>query len=231
MANKIRRFATRGLVLLAVVLLANLTGCATYVRTDINSFHSPDFATQGVAIAVTPSDQQFKNSLEFQHYKIKLEARLREQGFNVVDDEKSARYLARLGYHINDGETKVESTPEFGQVGYDAVFYTHAVRNQDGSTSYVRSAHWVPSYGIVGSSTRSYTNFTTIITIDIVDQEQLKEDIPAKVFELKARSQGACGIVSRIYDEMLQAIFTNFPGENDRVDRIRVKTDMPCYSQ
>jgi len=206
-----------------------LSGCASVVRTDVNSFLAPDFSTQGVAIAVVPSDPQFENSLEFKHYQLKLEEKFRQQGFMVTPNKEEARYLAKLGYHINDGETKIESSPIAGHTGFDPVFYTTVVRNKDGSSSYVRSAHWVPTYGIVGSQTRSYTNFTTLVTIDIVDQQQVVEETPAKVYEVKARSEGSCGIVSQIFDEMLEAIFSNFPGENNRVERISVKADMDCY--
>ncbi|MCK9505095.1 MAG: DUF4136 domain-containing protein [Porticoccaceae bacterium] len=206
-----------------------LAGCASVVRTDVNSFLTPDFSTQGTSIAVVPSDPQFENSLEFKHYQFKLEEKLRQQGFVVNTSKGDARYLAKLGYHINDGETKVESYPVSGHTGFDPVFYTTVVRNKDGSSSYVRSAHWVPTYGIVGSQTRSYTNFTTLITIDIVDQQQVVDDKATKVYEVKARSEGSCGVVSRIFDEMLAAIFSNFPGENNRVERISVKANMDCY--
>jgi len=212
----------------AIIGLLLLSGCARLVQTDVNSFLTPDFTAQGITIAVAPSEPKFENSLEFQHYRQKLEEQFRQQGFIISENSANSRYLAKLGYHINDGETKIESSPIAGHTGYDPVFYTTVVRNEDGSSSYVRSAHWVPTYGIVGSQTRSYTNFTTLVTIDIVDQQQIVEDVPSKVYEVKARSEGSCGIVSQIFDAMLEAIFSNFPGENNRVERVSIKTDMDC---
>ena len=217
-----------GLTIILFTLLGLLGGCATHVRTDVNSFRAPAFDIEGVALAVVPEDPQYKNSLEFQYYQEVLEQHLAAQGFRIVA-EADARYLARLGYHISDGEIKTESSPVTGQTGYDTVFYTSVVRNEDGSHSYVRSAHWVPTFGIVGSTTRSYTNFTTLVTIDIIDSTQVEDGVPAKVYEVKARSEGSCGIVSRIFDEMLEAIFRDFPGENNRVERVSVEADMSCY--
>lgn len=215
--------------LLLVGLFALISGCAATVKTDINSFHTPDFSRGKVALAVIPADRQFENSLEFNHYRAKLEKRLEAQGFTIVASEKDARYLAMLGYHISDGEVEVTSSPVVGQVGYDPVSYASVIHHADGSASYVRQTHWVPSFGIVGSTTQAYTRFTTLVTLDIVDNAQISDGEPAKVFELKARSTGSCGIVSRIFDEMLEAIFSDFPGENNRVARVSVKADMSCY--
>lgn len=218
--------------LVVIALLAVLVaGCATRVVTDVNSFKTQDFTVANIAIAVEPSDPQFKNSLEFKHYKVKLEERFSQYGFNVVNDPLKARYIAKLGYHISDGETKTETRPVTGHTGYEPVIYTSVVQRSDGSHAYVHNTHWIPTYGIVGASTRSYTNFTTLVTIDIVDQQQVVEETPAKVYELKARSEGSCGIVSRIFDEMLEAIFRDFPGENNRVDRVSVEADMSCYPE
>lgn len=226
-----RAFNKIVLSLLAGFLAIFATGCATRVVTDVNSFKTEDFTLANIPIAVQPSDPHFKNSLEFKHYKAKLEDRFSQYGFAVVNDPASARYIAKLGYHISDGETKTESRPVTGHTGYEPIIYTSVVQRPDGSHAYVHNTRWIPTYGIVGSSTRSYTNFTTLVTIDIVDQQQIVEENPAKVFELKARSEGSCGVVSRIFDEMLEAIFRDFPGENNRVDRVSVEADMSCYPE
>jgi len=224
-------FGKNKAIILTVFLGLLISGCATRVVTDVNSFKTDDFTLANIPIAVEPSDPHFKNSLEFKHYKTKLEERFNQYGFAVVNDVESARYIAKLGYHISDGETKTETRPVTGHTGYEPVIYTSVVQRSDGSHAYVHNTRWIPTYGIVGSSTRSYTNFTTLVTIDIIDQQQVVEDDPAKVFELKARSEGSCGIVSRIFDEMLEAIFRDFPGENNRVDRVSVEADMSCYPE
>ena len=63
---------------ISLFLLLNLTACSplqTYLKTDTTAFYKDTFTTKG-SIAVLPGDINLNNSLEFDLYKQKVEAKL-----------------------------------------------------------------------------------------------------------------------------------------------------------
>ena len=86
----------------------------------------------------------------------------------------------------------------------------------------------MPTYGVVGSGTRSVTAYTRAIALDIVDAESMKKGSPRKVYEGRVKSTGKCSIIVEVFDEMLEAMFTDFPGESGKTRRMSVSGDFNC---
>jgi hypothetical protein len=56
----------------------------------------------------------------------------------------------------------------------------------------------------------------------------IKEGRPKKLFELRARSVGICSSISAVFDEMLESMFVEFPGESGKFRTISLETETEC---
>lgn len=74
----------------------------------------------------------------------------------------------------------------------------------------------MPTYGVVGSSTGSATRYNRAIALDIVEASSFKKGNPKKVYQGRTKSKGSCSVIVEVFDEMLEAMFIGFPGENGR---------------
>jgi hypothetical protein len=52
--------------------------------------------------------------------------------------------------------------------------------------------------------------------MDIVTADSLNQDQAKKIFEGRTISTGKCSVMVEVFDEMLEAMFIDFPGENGR---------------
>ena len=59
-----------------------------------------------------------------------------------------------------------------------------------GNVNYTATSYTMPIYGVVGTSTNSQTEYTRAIALDIVEAGSVKEALPNKVYEGRAKSIG-----------------------------------------
>lgn len=137
--------------------------------------------------------------------------------YTIKNNPSEAEFTALVAYGIDEGKSGVVSTPIFGQTGGGATF-----------TSYGTSSYTMPSYGVVASSTNSVTTYTRAIALDIVKTETFKAGQPKKIFELRAKSIGTCSVISGVFEEILESIFQDFPGQNGKARKITVEFKGNC---
>jgi hypothetical protein len=202
------------LLVSGLLLLSGLSGC-TPVVTSTTAFFVPEYKSAGTIIIVAAVGE-VNNSLEFAHYRSRFEQRLASNGYTIVANPSEARYVAFVAYGIDEGKTAVVSTPIFGQTGGGTTYSSGTAYGSGGSVSYSGSSYTMPTYGVVGSSTGSVTQYTRAIALDIVDAASLKEGHPKRVLESRAKSTGSCSTVAGVFEEMLEAMFTDFPGQSGR---------------
>ena len=58
--------------------------------------------------------------------------------------------------------------------------------------------------------------------MDIVNAEGLDSDQISKQYEIRAISRGNSSLLVIVFDEMLEAIFQDFPGEHGRARSIEI---------
>lgn len=204
---------SRIFTLLLVLLVA---GCAgPRVVTNNTAFYVDAYAPRG-SISVAAAEAGTNNSLEFTAYKKKFEAQLVKAGYRIEDDPDKADFIALVAYGIDNGETATVSTPIFGQVGWGTAFSSRTIRTSDGSVKRIRTSYIMPSYGVIGSSTGSVTVYNRAIALDIVEANSFKQGNPEKVYEGRTKSIGRCPVFVEVFDELLEAMFSDFPGENGR---------------
>ena len=200
----------------AILAVLVATGCAMpHVKTSNTAFYLDAFVPTG-SISVVSGEVNVNSSLEFSAYKKKFENKLIAVGYKIEHDTNKADYIALVAYGIDNGETSTVSTPIFGQTGGGSTYSSGTVYGSGGSASYSGSSYTMPTYGVVGSTTGSVTTYSRAIALDIVEAQSFKDGNPRKVYEGRTKSKGRCSVIVEVFDEMLEAMFTDFPGENGR---------------
>jgi hypothetical protein len=187
----------------------------TYLKTDTTAFYKESFESKG-SIVVLSGDINLNNSLEFDTYKQKVQAKLLIEGFSLAVDIGSADYAALLLYAVDDGKQSVVYTPIYGRTSRIINSYSDIAYNEDGKAVYIRTNHLSPSFGVVGASKQTKTNYRHTLAMDIVTADSLSQDQAKKIFEGRTISTGKCSVMVEVFDEMLEAMFIDFPGENGR---------------
>jgi hypothetical protein len=198
-----------------MMILTLLLSCATIaiVTTKTTAFFIPEYKSSGT-IAVVAAEEAVNSSLEFAHYKKQIENKLAAIGYTIVNNPNEAQYIGLVAYGIDNGKSSIVSTPIFGQTG--------------GGATYSGTSYTMPTYGVVGSEISSETIYIRAIALDIVDAGSLKNGTPKKVYEVRAKSTGKCGIIAGVFEEMLEAMFKDFPGISGKVRSVEVPFKGGC---
>lgn len=206
-----------------------ITGCVLgpNVVSNNTAFYVDSYSPKGV-ISVVSGESDVNQSLEFLMYKKKFETQLSIAGYTIGNDPNKADYIALVAYGIDDGKTSQVSTPIFGQTGGGTTYSSGAVYGTGGSATYSGTSYTMPTYGVVGSSTGSVTKYKRAVALDIVEASSFKEGKPKKVYEGRTTSEGKCSVIVEVFDEMLEAMFSDFPGKNGRNRVQAVPLDGNC---
>ena len=220
----------RFLKIITFLMVAIVTGCATstpVVVTNNTAFYVDTYSPKG-SITVVSGEADVNNSLEFAAYKKKFELKLSTAGYNIEKDSNKADYIALVAYGIDNGNSSAITTPIFGQTGGGTTYSSGTVSGTGGSVNYSGSSYTMPTYGVVGSSTGSVTTYSRAIALDIVEASSFKEGSPTKVYEGRAKSRGTCSVFAEVFDEILEAMFSDFPGENGRNSKHTIRGVYNC---
>ena len=196
-----------------LLLALFLSGCST-VETMTTPVYIQEFKNAGT-ISVVGAVAEVSYSSEFLRFKHRIEQKLAANGYTIASSPSSAEYIAFVTYGIDDGQNAVVSTPIIGQTGTTTSLH--------GASSYT-----MPSYGAVGSNTKATAQFTRAIALDIVAAVSIREGHPQKVYEMRAKSIGSCSAVAGVFDEILQAMFEDFPGQSGKSRTITVPFKGGC---
>lgn len=201
----------RLVVLMIAVLL--IAGCTTpSMNANVTAFHTPELQTaRGKTIIIRPDTPAKETSLEFLNYRPKVAAKLQHVGFTVVEDPAAADYIARISYGVDGTETYSATTasPVFGLGYYGGPFY------YGGSFS--------RRY-----DTRTWVEYNRFIALEIIDGKYADTDAPPRIYEGRAQSTGSCPTIAGVFDEVLEALFRDFPGANGRTTFVTIPWDGSC---
>ena len=196
-----------------LLLVLFLSGCAT-VDTMTTPFYTQEYKNAGT-ISVIAAVADVSYSPEFLQFKSRIEQKLAANGYSIASNPSEAEYIAFVTYGIDDGQNTVVSTPMLGQTGTTV--------SSSGGSSYT-----MPSYGVAGSSITSASQYTRAIALDIVVAASVKEGHPKKIYENRAKSVGSCRAISGVFDEMLEAMFEDFPGQSGKKRTVTVSFKGGC---
>ena len=203
------------LALFAPVALLALSACATPFRADVQRFVAlPN--TTGQSFAVVAANPDLSGGLEFGQYARLVEHRMEKLGYRLSDDPATAELIVSMDYEIDKGREKVVSDvdPFFSSIGYRGYYGRHRYRYRYGfHDPFLFGGPGFAGYGGV----RSFTVYTTDLDLKIdraVDGERL--------FEGKAEALSRSKNLTYLVPNLVEAMFTDFPGNSGERVRISV---------
>lgn len=206
------------LALFAPIALLALSACATPFRADVQRFDAlPD--TTGQSFAVVASNPDLSGGLEFGQYARLVEQRMKALGYRLSDDPAAAELIVSMDYETDKGREKIVSDvdPFFSSIGYRPYYR----RGFYGRHRYRYGFHDPFLFGGAGFSgyggVRSFTVYTTDLDLKIdraADGERL--------FEGKAEALSRSKNLTYLVPNLVEAMFTNFPGNSGERVRISV---------
>ena len=197
---------------IAVLLIAVfVSGCTNYVRSDVTRFHAPSNFSAAKKFVFLPDEAQYK-SLEYKRYSELIAGQLAQHGFNLVGTKSQANYGVKFSYGTDNGRTVIESDPFYGSVGV-------GTGHHRGVNVGVSTVFGSRGYGGYGGSISSDTVYSRQLHVDIVN---LGNDSPA--FEGTAISRGRSASFAPVSACLIQALFSQFPGQNGDTERVKIDT-------
>jgi hypothetical protein len=203
----------KGFSLLAPLALLTLAACATPFRADVQRFVAlPN--TTGQTFAVVAADPDLAGGLEFGQYAALVEQRMLDLGYQRSDDPAAAELIVSMDYDIDKGRAKVGAD-------YDPFYPSSRFGGYYGRHRYLYGFNDPFLYGGYGFSgyggVRSFTVYTSELELKIdraVDGERL--------FEGKAEALSRSKNLTYLVPNLVEAMFTDFPGNSGERVRISV---------
>ena len=219
----------RGAKLAAVpALIAGLAACASPFRADVSRFESQLPAPQGQTFAVVAEDPSLAGGLEFALYADYVEEEMRQLGYTEAATPEGASLLVRFDYGVDNGRERIRSTgfadPFYSPwYGYGRGFYSPIGYRGFGRWNY----GWYDPFfgpglgggfgGGFGGGVRSYAVYTSGIELKIDDAATGQ-----RLFEGDAKAVSRSNRLQYLVPNLVEAMFTDFPGNSGETVRISV---------
>ncbi|MFD1952002.1 DUF4136 domain-containing protein [Sphingomonas arantia] len=216
------------LTLAAPLSLLALSACATPFAADVSRYQRMP-APAGQSFYIQALDPNKRGGLEFAQYAGYVTQELGRQGYRPAASPASATLVVSLDYGVDNGNEKVVSTPGFGGgfggggFGYGGLGYGGFGRfgyGRYGFGSPFFYGYGDPFFGGGFNNVQSYTYFTSFLDMQIsrtADGERL--------FEGKARARSRTDSLPAIVPNLVEAMFTAFPGRSGEEVRITIPED------
>jgi len=217
-------FTKRILTLAAPAALLMLTACVTGFPAQVSRFQAMP-APQGQSFVVEPADRAKAGGLEFAQYADHVRRNLTALGYAEARSRADASFVVTLDYGVDQGRERVEAYPDpfygsgFGRFGrpYFSRFGYYG-RHRSPFFWGWHDPFWGGGYDI-----SSYTVYTSFLDMDIkrtADGQSL--------FEGLAQARSRTDDLPVLVPNLIEAMFTGFPGNNG--ERVRI-TVMPERAQ
>ena len=221
-SRRLMRFAA------APLLLAGLSACASSFNADVSRFATQLPAPQGQTFAVVADDPALAGGLEFSQYASFVGQEMQALGYTPAATAEDASLLVRFDYGVDNGRERVRSTgfahdPFYRPwYGYRPVGY-YPVRTRTGRLAYVPARSW--GYGFYDPwfnqpEISSYTVYTSGIDLKIDDRSTGQ-----RLFEGKAEALSTSNRLQYLVPNLVDAMFTDFPGTSGETVRISIKPE------
>lgn len=206
----------------AMLLLLMLAACATPFQAEVSRFQSQLPAPQGESFAVIAEDPSLAGGLEFAQYAGVVASKLAALGYAPATPD-TATLLVRFDYGVDQGREKIRTNhtgfydPFYGPFYspyYHRPFYRSRVRFRAGY------AFGLYDPWLGGGDVRSYTVYTSDIAMKI-DRKATGE----RLFEGKAEALSTSNRLSYLVPNLVDAMFTDFPGRSGETTRITIKPE------
>ncbi len=197
-------------------LAAGLAACAPSFKADVSRFQAQLPAPQGQTFAVVAEDAELQGGLEFSLYADYVAAEMAEVGYTRAASPETADLLVRFDYGVDNGRERVRTTGGFGP-GYGAFGPWGGFGGFGFRRAYAFGFYdpW-----LAAPQVRSYTVYTSDVQMKI-DNAATGE----RLFEGEAQAASRSNRLQQLVPNLVDALFTDFPGNSGEVVRITVKED------
>ncbi len=199
--------------------IALLSACSMSVRNDVSSFHHMA-APNGESVAIIPlSLSQDAESLEFQDYANLVRKQLTMLGYTIASKEEADLFV-ELGYNVKRERASRRGSfkrsfdafdPWYG-AGYGHYNWYYWRRN-----AFFYNGFYDPFYGPWRTNHTHHIMHSRNLMLDI------RTSTGEKVYEGRVESIGSSKSLPKVMPYMIEAMFTNFPGESGEVKQIVVR--------
>lgn len=207
----------RALIAAPMLALVALTGCASGFRADVARFQQLP-APQGQSFAIMAEDPAKAGGLEFAHYADLVAQHLSALGYVRAVDPAAAQLVVRLDYTVDQGHDRVETTPG----GPDPFWYRpwgYGYPWYGWPRSYVYGFSDPFLFGGY-NDVRSYTVYNSMLKMRI---DPVGGGAAGKaVFDGTARAQSLSNKLTYLVPNLIEAMFSGFPGNNGEEIRVTV---------
>jgi hypothetical protein len=213
-----------GAAILLGASVLGLSACASGFSTRVSRYQAMP-APQGQSFYVVPGMGEAQGGgLEFSRYANMVTNAMVAQGYQPATSPQAATMIVQLGYGVDSGKTRIVEDPfargfhdPFSRGFYGRPYYW----SRYGYYGRYRSPFYYgwddPFWYGGGSSIRSYVEYQSRIDLDIrrrVDN--------ASLFEGKALARSTTDNLGVLVPNLIEAMFTGFPGRSGETVRITV---------
>ena len=217
-----------------------LSGCATGLPAKVTRFQAMP-APQGQSFFVVPGTGLAQGGgLEWSRYAALVAQQLQAQGYSQAASPNQATMIVQLGYNVDQG-TERRVVDRLSPRAYDpfysgfyrpygvygsrfdprfGVYYGRPYYSRFGYYGAYRSPFyygWDDPFWYGGASVREYTEYKSELDLDIrrrADNQQL--------FDGRAQARSTTDNTQVLVPNLIQAMFTGFPGRNGESIKITV---------
>jgi len=198
-----------------------LGACATGFPAQVSRFQAMP-APQGESFVIQAVDPDKRGGLEFSRYAGLVRQHLLAQGYSEAASPAAASFVVELDYGVDNGRTQVATRPGFGHSAY----WGHPYYSRFG---YFGRRYRSPFYygwhdpfwgDPFDREVYSYTVYTSYLDMDIK-----RTNGGQALFEGTARARSRTDELQTLVPNLVEAMFTNFPGRSGEVVKITVPTD------
>ncbi len=217
-----------GLAVMTGAALA-LAGCATPFRADVARFQTQLPAPQGQSFSVQAGDPTLDGGIEFGQYASLVAGELTRFGYRPAAPGEKAELLVRMNYGVDKGRERVRSTPGFndpwygGYGGFYGPRYRPVIVRGPNGRRYVHGWRDPFMWGGFGPGWGGYNDIEsyTVYTSGLELQISRAAD-GYRLFEGRAEAQSRDNDLTQIVPNLIEAMFTGFPGNSGEKVQITV---------
>lgn len=205
---------------LAPIALLALGACATPFKADVSRFQELP-APQGQTFAIRAASSANEGGIEFGQYASLIATELQEIGYVAAPSGARADMTVTLDYAVDEGKerTIVRQDPFYDPYwGYGRFYRPYIVRTRRGAR-YI-SGYYDPF--LFSGFNRPYdVDSFTVYTANI-DMKIDRNADSRRLFEGKAEAKSRSNKLPYLVPNLVEAMFTGFPGNSGETVRISV---------
>ena len=204
----------------APAALLGLSACVTGLPTQVSRFQAMP-APAGQSFVIRAEDGDKTGGLEFSQYATLVRQNLTTIGYREASSDRDATFVVTLDYGVDQGRERVVASPDpFGDPwGYRGFGYRPFYGRYYGGFGRFRSPFFWgwhdPFWG--GYDVESYTLYTSFLDMDI-----RRTSDGQSLFEGHAQARSRSNELPRLVPNLVEAMFTGFPGNNGETLHITV---------